>query len=77
MWLNFVSDFTSRKLTVESDRLPALSGVAHRMQDRHDGKYVASLWEEDMCTGLMWYVDEDDDEQNSLVPASKRAPTWS
>lgn len=25
----------------------------------------------------MWYVDEDDDEQNSLVPASKRAPTWS
>lgn len=77
VWLHIVSDFTSRKLTVESDRLPALSGVAHRMQDRRGDRYVAGLWEEDIRTGLMWYVDNDDGAQNSLVPASKRAPTWS
>ncbi|RDL36597.1 uncharacterized protein BP5553_05949 [Venustampulla echinocandica] len=46
--------FSRRELTVESDRLPAFSGMAHLAQDNHNDQYLAGLWKADLHRGLFW-----------------------
>jgi hypothetical protein len=47
--------YAARQLSYESDRLPALSGVAKLVYDATGGKYLAGLWKEDLYHGLLWY----------------------
>ncbi|OJD29431.1 het-domain-containing protein [Diplodia corticola] len=46
--------YTPRFLTKKRDRLPAIAGVARRIQDRVGGGFLAGLWESDMIWGLLW-----------------------
>lgn len=76
LWLEVVTSFSALSLSHESDRLPALSGIASRFQGSLLKTYVAGLWQEDLVRGLLWYVGF------TWMSASKRplplrAPTWS
>jgi hypothetical protein len=74
-WYNMVWEYCNRQLTVESDKLPAISGLANYFQ-RHSGyHYAAGLWEEDMARGLLWSKSSIDDKMRR--PSPPRAPTWS
>lgn len=67
-----MQDFASRALTYDTDRLPALSGVAKEVA-RHTGyTYKAGLWEEDMHSDLLWRI-----EGEVQLPATYTAPSWS
>lgn len=72
-WREMVGEYSGMKLTYESDRLPALSGLAKQIQNFRTGRYIAGLWEDSLTTDLLWH---------SQTPASNRlkvwrAPTWS
>ncbi|KIW35355.1 uncharacterized protein PV07_02055 [Cladophialophora immunda] len=54
VWNSIVGDYAKRALTYSRDTLPALSGVALKMQTCGMGKYLAGLWEQDLANGLMW-----------------------
>lgn len=43
------SDFTDRR-----DTLPAVAGMARRVHEFTKHRYLAGLWEEDLCCGLLW-----------------------
>jgi hypothetical protein len=43
LWMATISTFTSRQLPYESDRLPALAGIAKRFRATGRGKYRAGL----------------------------------
>lgn len=43
------SHFTDRRVT-----FPAIAGVARRVCEFNKHRYVAGLWEEDLCCGLLW-----------------------
>ena len=80
-WHKTVEAYSQRKLTYESDRLPALSGIAKRMQKQvspacaASNRYLAGIWERDLLSGLTWrcigVTQERDSGQTHYIP------TWS
>ncbi|KAF2101064.1 HET-domain-containing protein, partial [Rhizodiscina lignyota] len=53
-WYRSIDEYTDRNLTVQSDILPALSGLAGKMAERHPGaRYLAGLWEDTLISDLM------------------------
>jgi hypothetical protein len=72
-WTNLVEKFYSRKITKSSDRLACLSGLAHALQARGYGEYVAGLWLDHLPSQLLWRVSA----VRSRRAAPVRAPTWS
>jgi hypothetical protein len=81
-WNDIVYQFTSRSMTVSSDRLAALSGYAksvylkseaskiNETQQRH---YLAGLWSDSILDDLMWRCSY----PWKYRPATYRAPSWS
>lgn len=55
VWQRVVADFTSRKLSFQSDRLPAIAGLAKAMHGMIGGRYITGMWEDGMVQMLMWY----------------------
>ena len=59
-WKDVVMEFTSRSLTYDSDKLPALAGLAAKFQHSigqisgNQGAYLAGLWKGDLAAQLAW-----------------------
>ncbi|CAF9905836.1 MAG: hypothetical protein ALECFALPRED_001360 [Alectoria fallacina] len=53
-WFAIVKDYTGRSLTVQSDILPALSGLASAFQNLLRDEYCAGLWKNDTIRGMCW-----------------------
>ena len=73
-WLQLVGEFSRRKLTYQSDRLPALSALAQHFSSTLKAPYLAGLWniKEDLWSGLSW-----SSHRVASLPAQYRAPSWS
>lgn len=54
-WRSMVVEYSRRKLTFGTDRLPGFAGVAKEMQSYLRQKYLAGLWEDSLITDLMWH----------------------
>jgi hypothetical protein len=75
-WRDVVSEYSTLSLTVLSDRLPALSGLASQMAAKRPGaKYLAGLWSDTIDFDLLWYSASLDG--HSVPSGSCSAPTWS
>ena len=75
IWRNVVQNFTSRDLTVPTDRLPAVSGLASALHEGDRGCYLAGLWESEISNQLLWAAS---DEDHSITPLEDGyAPSWS
>ena len=74
-WYKIVEEFTSRELTYERDRLPAIAGVAKRFGRAVNDSYHAGLWRNDMIFGLLWHAEDFYCMRTRESPA--RAPSWS
>lgn len=80
-WYGVVEVFSKLRLTYQSDRLEALTGVADAFWQKLHCSYIKGLWSDDMARGLLWQVTHFG-KQNMDEPATKRqsrdiAPTWS
>jgi hypothetical protein len=67
-----VSGNTSGNLTFSKDKLPALQGIAKRVQSERRCAYYAGLWEDTTCLDLAWYH-----WNPTTSPIEYRAPSWS
>jgi hypothetical protein len=74
-WYLIANHYTRRKLTFDSDRLPAIAGVAKEFHSKTGYAYVAGLWKEDLITGLLWYRSSAYSAHDA--PTSSELPTWS
>lgn len=73
-------DFSGRLISHECDMLPAISGLAHRIEQNIGGEYCAGLWRLDMIRGLLWKsqnIVAIGKGQYLTCPAQYRAPSWS
>jgi len=79
VWDHIVHQFTQRHLTYDSDRLPALSGIAKTIYYTGAlGRYFAGLWEARLAEGLLWFVNPATVGFAPLPPSrSLTAPSWS
>lgn len=71
-WLQIVKSYSHLNLTYDTDRLPALSGIACLVASKTDDQYVAGLWRKDIVAGLLWYV-----WPCKPVGSTYIAPSWS
>jgi Heterokaryon incompatibility protein (HET) len=75
-WSMLVGEYCKLSLTKESDKLPALSGLAHQYQIRWNDQYLAGLWRNELWRQLQWYV-FCSGANVPRRPFAYRAPTWS
>ncbi|KAF2136675.1 uncharacterized protein K452DRAFT_258728 [Aplosporella prunicola CBS 121167] len=86
-WYSTVEEYSSRFLTKETDKLPALSGLAFKYSRNHDpGQYSAGIWTRHMPGALLWKTrprHSPTDVKTRLYaafhprrPMSYRAPSW-
>ncbi len=74
-WQKVVSKYTFRAMSVESDKLLALSSIAKRYQS-FLGAYHAGIWEYNFLWQLRWTTSRYEDDEARLTK-SYRAPSWS
>lgn len=72
-WHELVANYSSMKLTFRDDMLPAISGLAHRLQELTGSEYYAGIWSHSILQDLSWIT------SGSQQPGPKQyiAPTWS
>ena len=76
-WQALIQDYCPGRLTVSSDKLIAISGIAHEVYLNGNLKpeqYVAGLWAIDLEQQLVWFVHEPG---HGRRPKTYRAPSWS
>lgn len=71
-WHELVVEYSKRQLTVPTDRLIAISGVAKRFAPSIGlaGRYLAGMWEDNLIYDLLWCTE-------SPSPRISSAPSWS
>jgi hypothetical protein len=74
-WHGMVANYTSRALTKEEDKLPAIAGLARIFHGKIGGAYYAGLWGADLIHELMWRPNSINDCRPIVEPYL--APSWS
>jgi hypothetical protein len=78
LWYLLITNYSCRRLTFVSDKLPALAGLAKLYQNSREDKFLAGLWQSDIVMGLMWRHLGSDSEKSCGRPKElKSIPTWS
>jgi hypothetical protein len=70
------SDYSPRKLSVATDRLPAISGLASLVHDKLRSRYLAGHWLDGLEWSLLW-LRTSSSSHLSLRPNTYVAPSWS
>ncbi|OTB08365.1 hypothetical protein M426DRAFT_7685 [Hypoxylon sp. CI-4A] len=73
-WTTLIEHYTHCLLSKETDRLPAISGIARYFSHSGLGEYRAGLWEEIMLPCLLWRVNYT---LAGRVSADDNTPSWS
>jgi hypothetical protein len=55
-WLYYIQDYSTRSLTFQQDKLPALSRLARMLASQTGDSYCAGLWERHIYEDLCWRV---------------------
>lgn len=75
-WFQLIEYYSSRHLTNENDKLPALAGLAADFAQRHhygDHEYLAGIWSSQLPSALLWNAVA----SQPWRPQANRAPSWS
>lgn len=73
-WYYLAQQYSHRRLSYASDKLPALSGLAAEFQNYTGDSYLAGLWKGDLAGGLLWAASTIDTLRRTT---EYRAPSWS
>jgi len=78
-WNKLVREYSQRALTLGTDRLPGISGIAREIALPAMGRYLAGLWEFQLPQALTWATTVGVHERPVLLPRPSQytAPTWS
>jgi hypothetical protein len=81
-WYLLLEAYTRLQLTYETDKFPAISGLAKEFERQTGDEYVAGIWKGDFHRGLLWRPAGIDygplrDKFVRRRPQQWRAPSWS
>lgn len=75
-WKKIVEEYSCRAMTRETDKLPALAGLAASFEARKELSLLLGLVREHLPEELLWFQKDDSRIEPSL-PSEYRAPSWS
>lgn len=70
-WSQVLTEFSRRNLTYDTDKLPALAGVASTFSNSNQRSYWAGLWKDELPRSLLFIW------KNATSPSEYLAPSWS
>ena len=73
-WQQILEDYTKREMTLESDKLPGIGGIASEIGTLTGDIYLAGLWGQHIMSDLMWLTKS---KEWLSRPEKWRAPSWS
>ncbi|KAK4225631.1 heterokaryon incompatibility protein-domain-containing protein [Podospora fimiseda] len=76
-WLKIVNVYSPLFISKESDRLPALAGLARGFEEVLNCRYLAGLWEADISRNLTWYREPADLVRGFQLVRRQEVPSWS
>jgi hypothetical protein len=76
-WCDMLKIYTHRTLTLGTDRLPAISGIAAQFGRVLCDEYKAGLWKSDMISQLVWIRSATDRRKLKPRPLDYQGPSWS
>lgn len=81
-WSKIVERFMEQKLTFDKDKLVAISGIAQKVAEATNERYLAGMWEgPTLAQSLLWYVlgrrQADGIAAVRKMYSDYRAPSWS
>jgi hypothetical protein len=76
-WQHVVAQYSRRQLTVPSDKLPAISGIANKIKDATGSSYIAGLWKDNLASDLLWSATPTSSSTSVYTLDTYRAPTFS
>ena len=78
-WLNLTEEYSKRALTKQTDKLPALSGIAQSFQKYFpNDRYIAGMWSSHLPLALLWRPARYHGcVRRERYPTDYVAPTWS
>ncbi|KAK3396974.1 HET-domain-containing protein [Sordaria brevicollis] len=77
MWRHLVAGYSQSDLSFPSDKLPAISGLAHHMAKHRAGAYyLAGLWSDTLAEDLLW-IRRCPAQRPIWKAQPQRAPSWS
>jgi hypothetical protein len=74
-WTSIVEDYTRRKLSKQSDKLPAMAGLASVVQIVMGDAYIAGVWHQKAVWRLLWMHVQN--KRTCIRRKDFLAPTWS
>lgn len=64
-WWRLFIDYSRRKLTVKTDKMVAISGIAKEFQKLLNDEYVAGLWRSSLPESLLWRNENQSQEEHA------------
>ena len=80
VWNRIVRTYSRGRLTEETDKCIAISGIVEEIQSATGDHYFAGLWESSFVLQMCWTIDHVQNEryrQTPKRPRRYRAPSWS
>lgn len=77
LWYWAVGEYSRRRLTFSSDKLPAMAGIASRVHDITKDQYLAGHWRKELERSLFWWTRSNSDYFGVRCVKPYRAPSWS
>lgn len=74
-WWHIVSFYSKAALSNESDRLPALAGIARRQNEANPDEYLAGMWRKGFLSQLVWKATEAP--RYKAIKSASGTPSWS
>jgi len=76
-WERLVAEYTTRKLTKESDRIPAILGLANMMRPVFQCEFIIGTWNGDyFLRSLLWRVKDRTSTASSPPSSNSLYPSW-
>jgi hypothetical protein len=74
LWVEWMTDYSTRDLTVTKDRLGALAGMVQYFGERTGFKHILACWRETLIDDLLWIRGGDVIDPSMSLP---QVPSWS
>lgn len=75
MWYELLYAYSHRRLTLESDRLLAVSGIARQFGAILQDVYLVGIWLSDIESGLLWA--SHNTPESRAITQKQQSPSWS
>lgn len=73
-WNNLIDRYSTRDLTMFEDKLPAVSGLAKRLNTKLNQEYLAGIWRQNVLGDILWTPKGS---RKAWKPFRFRSPSWS